>query len=53
MVFLKLKGVSKVGLVALCGAVSAILGAFLNWILLPPIININIDKVCNWNYRHF
>lgn len=42
---MKLKGVSKFGLAALGGIISAILGAFFGWILFPALIALNVDKV--------
>lgn len=45
MAFLKLKGVSKVGLGAFGGVVSAIFAAFLKWILIPALVAKNVDKV--------
>ncbi|XP_055324872.1 sensory neuron membrane protein 2 [Sitodiplosis mosellana] len=41
---LKWKGVSKLGLGAICGIVSAILGAFFGWVLFPALVAIEIDK---------
>lgn len=48
MAVLNLKGVSKLGLGAFAGMVSAILGAFLKWILLPALVATNVDKVNNF-----
>lgn len=45
MFHLKLKGISKVGLGVVCGVVSAILGAFFGWILIPALVALNVDKV--------
>lgn len=45
MAVLNLKGVSKLGLGAFAGMISAILGAFLKWILLPALVATNVDKV--------
>lgn len=45
MAVLNLKGVSKLGLGAFAGMISAILGAFLKWILIPALVATNVDKV--------
>lgn len=45
MFYVKLKGVSKIGLAAVGGIISAGLGAFFGWLLFPALIAINVDKV--------
>lgn len=53
MAVLNLKGVSKLGLGAFAGMVSAILGAFLKWILLPALVATNVDKVNNFQIEYY
>lgn len=43
--FSRLRGVSKVGLVAIGGLFTAFLGAFLGWVLFPFMVNLNVNKV--------
>lgn len=43
--FLRMKGVSKVGLAAIGGLFTAIFGAFFGWVLFPFMVNLNVNKV--------
>lgn len=38
--------------IAISGVVVLILGVILGWVVLPFVIKIMIDKVCNMNYAN-
>ncbi|XP_031619587.1 sensory neuron membrane protein 2 [Contarinia nasturtii] len=44
MCYFKCKGHSKIGIAAVCGFISAVLGAFFGWILFPTLVTLNVDK---------